>query len=219
MFAKDTHCGMRRAETAGGVTGTLRRYRAAVHEPALLSDHATAPVDDGAASHLLGMSLPNLDLADTRGRSINLRSLGTGRTVLYIYPMTTRPDTEPPPGWDEIPGARGCTAESCAFRDHFVALTAAGVAQVFGLSRQDSDYQAEAASRLRLPFALLSDARGQFGEALRLPTFSVGDLTVYRRLTLIIRDGMVEKYFYPVFPPDQHPHEVLEWLRGNAPGI
>jgi peroxiredoxin len=135
----------------------------------------------------------------------------SGRTVIYIYPRTGRPDTDPPRGWNEIPGARGCTPQSCAFRDHYQELRGLG-AQVFGLSTQDTDYQREAVERLHLPFELLSDAQLAFAHALRLPTFAVEGMTLIRRLTLIIRDAHIEQVFYPVFPPDQNAAEVLAWL-------
>jgi peroxiredoxin len=121
-----------------------------------------------------------------------------------------------PPGWDDIPGARGCTPESCGFRDHHAELLAAGAGRVYGLSSQSSDYQAEAVDRLHLPFAMLSDERLALADALGLPTFSVDGMTLYRRLTMIVTDGVIEHVFYPVFPPDQHAREVLDWLRANS---
>ncbi len=170
------------------------------------------PIDDGACDHLPGLRLPSVPLLSTAGRLVDLSSL-PGRTVVYCYPRTGRPDQEPPQGWNEIPGARGCTPQSCAFRDHHRELQALGV-EVFGLSTQETDYQREAAERLHLPFELLSDARLAFARALRLPTFEVESVTLIKRLTLIIRDGYIEKVFYPVFPPDAHPEEVIGWLSG-----
>jgi len=140
-----------------------------------------------------------------------------GRTVLYIYPRTGVPGVELPPGWDDIPGARGCTPQACSFRDHFTELKALGVAHVFGLSTQDTDYQREAAERLRLPFPLLSDAELKFTRALDLPTFSVAGIlagmTLLKRMVLIIDDGIISKVFYPVFPPDKSAAEVVAFLR------
>jgi peroxiredoxin len=173
------------------------------------------PADDGAASHLPGRAMPALGLPATDGRRVALDGLGRGRTVIYVYPMTGRPGVDLPPGWDDIPGARGCTPESCGFRDHHGELLAAGADQVYGLSSQPSDYQAEAVDRLHLPFAMLSDERLALADALGLPTFSVDGMTLYRRLTMIVTDGVIEHVFYPVFPPDQHAQEVLDWLRGH----
>ncbi len=175
-----------------------------------------APVDDGACDHLLGMHLPSVPLRSTTGRLIDLASL-SGKTVVYCYPRTGKPDEEPPAGWNKIPGARGCTPQSCAFRDHFQELQALG-AGVFGLSAQSTEYQKEAVERLRLPFELLSDAELAFSRALRLPTFKVDSMVLIKRLTLILLDGRVEKVFYPVFPPDKNAHEVMEWLSRNPLG-
>jgi peroxiredoxin len=142
-------------------------------------------------------------------------SVLTGRTVVYCYPRTGRPDEEIPPGWDEIPGARGCTPESCAFRDHHQELQALGM-RVFGLSTQSTEYQREVVSRLHLPFPLLSDADLAFANALGLPTFETSGMTLIKRLTLIIRDGRIEQVFYPVFPPDQHAEEVIRRLQDTV---
>jgi peroxiredoxin len=171
------------------------------------------PIDDGACDRLQGMKLPSVCLTSTAGRVVDLAIL-PGRTVLYCYPRTGRPDLEPPQGWNEIPGARGCTPQSCAFRDHFKELKTLG-AGVFGLSAQTTEYQREAAERLHLPFELLSDAELAFARALRLPTFEVESMTLIKRLTLILRGGKIEKVFYPVFPPDANAAEVVEWLSRN----
>jgi peroxiredoxin len=186
------------------------------YDPTVLPDDLPAPVDDGAADHLLDAPLPPFELAATDGSTVRLDRL-PGRVVVYAYPRTGKPD-EPHlvPDWDSIPGARGCTPESCAFRDHFRDLRSAGAALVFGLSTQDTDYQREAAERLHLPFALLSDADLELTKALRLPTFEVAGQTLLKRFTLVIADGRIEHVFYPVFPPDTHAEEVLAWLRGHA---
>jgi peroxiredoxin len=173
------------------------------------------PTDDGAAAHLLGTQMPRVALPSTSGRLVDVGALGPGRTVLYLYPRTGRPDRGVPAGWDSIPGARGCTPESCGFRDHFGELTALG-AEVFGLSTQDTDYQREAAARLELPFELLSDARLELTSAMRLPTFQFEGETLLKRLTLIVLGGRVEHVFYPVFPPDRHAEEVVRHLRTGA---
>ena len=169
------------------------------------------PRDDGACAHLTGMKLPRLALASTGGSRVDLSAL-KGRTVVYIYPRTGRPDEESPPGWNEIPGARGCTPQSCAFRDHHEELKRAGAARVFGLSTQDTDYQREAAARLHLPFELLSDEKLEFAKALKLPTFEVDGMKLIKRMALVTRDGAIEKVFYPVFPPDRNAGDVLAWL-------
>lgn len=170
------------------------------------------PVDDGACVHLAGARLPAVPLPSTNGRTVDLARLA-GRTVVYCYPRTGRPDQEVPTGWNQIPGARGCTPQSCAFRDHYQELRGLGVAEVFGLSTQDSDYQREAVERLHLPFELLSDEKLAFALALKLPTFEVDGMTLIKRLTLIVRSGVIENVFYPVFPPDKNAEEVVRWLR------
>jgi peroxiredoxin len=182
-----------------------------IHE---LPKDLPVPQDDGACNHLTGMKLPSIALRSTRGRAVGLSGLG-GTTVVYIYPRTGRPDQELPTGWNAIPGARGCTPQSCAFRDHQEELRRAGAAQVFGLSTQDTAYQREAVERLHLPFELLSDAGLALAKALNLPTFEVDGMTLIRRLTLIARDGAIVKVFYPVFPPDRNAAEVLAWLTAN----
>ena len=174
-----------------------------------------APQDDGAARHLEGASVPDLALPATDGRAVSLAKC-QGRTVVYTYPRMGKPgQIALVDGWDEIPGARGCTPQSCAFRDHFRELGSAGVAQVFGLSTQDTPYQAEAVERLRLPFAILSDERLAFSRALRLPTMEVANLTLLKRLAMVIDDGRITKVFYPVFPPDRNAEDVLAWLKSN----
>jgi peroxiredoxin len=175
-----------------------------------LPDDLPVPIDDGACRHLPGMRLPSITLISTSLRDVNLSSL-LGLTVVYCYPRTGLPDQDPPAGWDAVPGARGCTPESCGFRDHHAELRALG-ANVYGLSTQDTDYQQEVVARLHLPFELLSDATLAFTNALTLPTFTIAGMTLVRRLTLIVRDGRIEYVFYPVFPPDTHAEHVVAWL-------
>lgn len=170
-----------------------------------------APTDDGAARHLVGMKVPSLPLPATVGPAVDL-SEQPGLVVVYAYPRTGRPGVENPDGWDLLPGARGCTPQSCAFRDHFEELKGLGVDRLFGLSTQETAYQQEAADRLHLPFPILSDARLALIEALRLPTFETSGMTLLKRLTLVIRDGLIEHVFYPVFPPDRNADEVMAWL-------
>ena len=181
-----------------------------------LPDSLPIPQDDGAADHLPGMPMPELSLRTSEGQVVDLGALKAGRTIIYLYPRTGRPGTDLPDGWDAIPGARGCTPEACGFRDHFSDLHAAGVSAVWGLSSQDSDYQAEVVDRLHLPFGMLSDPQLALADALRLPTFSApGHDRLYSRLTLVVRAGVIEHVFYPVFPPNTHAQQVLDWLQAN----
>lgn len=173
-----------------------------------------APLDDGGARHLQGRALPAILLPATNGNSVNLSTLA-GRSVIYVYPMTGRPGVSLPAGWDEMPGARGCTPQSCAFRDYFRDLKDDGAEHVFGLSSQDFGDQREAAFRLHLPFALLCDSDLAFARALSLPMFEVNGETFLKRLTIIVDDGRIKQVFYPVFPPDRNANEVLAWLRKN----
>jgi peroxiredoxin len=182
-----------------------------VYNPRVLPPDLPVPVDDGAADHLLGLRLPALELPATDGRQVRLDDGTAPRTVVYAYPRTGRPGRPPPDGWDLIPGARGCTPESCGFRDHHAELLALG-AEVYGLSTQDTDYQRELVGRLQLLFAVLSDHELRLTNALRLPTFEAGGETLLKRLTLVIRDGSIEHLWYPVFPPDEHAVEVVRWL-------
>ena len=174
-----------------------------------------APADDGAARHLTGMRMRSLPLPATDGTTVDLSAL-PGRVVVYAYPRTGRPGVENPDKWDLIPGARGCTPQSCSFRDHFAELKALGVGRLFGLSTQDTAYQREAAERLHLPFAILSDEHLELTRAMRLPTFATSGMTLLKRLTLVISDGTIERVFYPVFPPDRNAGEVVAWLAATA---
>ena len=170
------------------------------------------PVDDGAANHLAGMPLPSISLHSTAGRMVDLGTLSAPRTVLFCYPMTGVPGTPLPEDWDEIPGARGCTPQTCGFRDLYEDLLALD-AEVFGISTQTPEYQRELAERLHLPFEMLSDAEFQLCDALRLPTFEVAGMRLLKRLTLIVRDHKIEHVFYPVFPPDESAAQVVRWLQ------
>lgn len=170
------------------------------------------PQDDGAADHLKGLRIPSVALAATDGTTVDLAGL-EGLSVVYVYPLTGRPGQALPEGWDDIPGARGCTPQSCAFRDHHAELIAAGAARVFGLSTQDTDYQREAAGRLHLPFPLLSDAALRLTTSLRLPVMLVFGSTLLKRMALIIENGVIMHVFYPVFPPDRNAGDVLAWLK------
>ncbi|MFI4962173.1 MAG: peroxiredoxin [Hyphomicrobiales bacterium] len=184
------------------------------HNPNILPPNIPAPQDDGAAKHLAGMKLPDLTLPATDGQPVNLAKL-KGRAVVYIYPRTGVPGVDLPRGWNDIPGARGCTPQSCGFRDHFDELKRLGVAQLYGLSTQDSAYQQEAASRLHLPFAILSDEKMALTRALKLPTFTTSGMTLLKRMALVIDDGVITKAFYPVFPPDKNAAEVIAWLQAS----
>jgi peroxiredoxin len=179
-----------------------------------LPDNLPVPQDDGAARHLTGTAVPDLQLAATDGSRINLARL-SGRTVVYAYPRTGVPGEPLIEGWDAIPGARRCTPQSCGFRDHFADLKQAGVDHLFGLSTQNSDYQREAVDRLHLPFAILSDADLNLARALTLPTFEAGGMTLMKRLTLVIDKGRIAHVFYPVFPPDKSAEATLRWVQAN----
>ncbi len=187
-----------------------------------MTDYTTLPAglpvpeDDGAAAHLPGRAMPPVILTATDGRIVDLGAPDPARTILYLYPLTGRPGVDLPNGWDAIPGARGCSTEACDFRDHFDDLTGLGVGALFGLSSQDLDYQREVVDRLRLPFPMLSDERFLLADALRLPTFAAeGHDRLYTRLTLVLRDGRIEHVFYPIFPPNTHAEQVVDWLREN----
>jgi peroxiredoxin len=185
------------------------------HDPTTLPGDLPVPADDGAASHLPGRAMPHIALPSTAGSELRVDLVPEDfeRLVLYAYPRTGRLGESPlTPEWDQIPGARGCTPESCGFRDHAADLREAGAA-VAGLSTQTTAYQREAATRLRLPFPLLSDAALELTRALELPTFTAAGQTLLKRLTLVVRAGVVEHVFYPVFPPDTHAAFVLQWLR------
>jgi peroxiredoxin len=177
-----------------------------------LPDDLPVPEDDGACDHLPGRALPALSLQATTGGTIDLATVGAGRTsVLFIYPRTGKPGEPLPEGWDLIPGARGCTPQSCAFRDLHGEFSERGV-EVLGLSAQSPHDQAELAERVHLQFPVISDPELKLAEALALPTFEVAGMTLYKRVTLVIRDGEIAKVFYPVFPPDRNAAEVLAWL-------
>lgn len=171
------------------------------------------PVDDGAANHLIGLSLPPIILPATDGSDVDLAAV-PDRTVIYVYPMTGRPGVPSPDGWDAIPGARGCTPQACSFRDRYAELQFLDTG-VFGLSAQTSEYQREACDRLHLPYQLLSDSDLQLKERLHLPTFTAGGMELYKRLTMIVADGRIVKVFYPVFPPDRNVDEVITWLKSD----
>jgi len=179
-----------------------------------LPPNLPVPQDDGAARHLEGMALPDLELPSTSNRRVNLSKISAPRLVLYAYPMTGRPDRKLPQGWDEIPGARGCTPETCGFRDHHKDL-ATLQAEVFGVSTQDTAYQQEMVKRLEVPFEVLSDEHFALTKALKLPTFTVEGMTLLKRLTLVVRKNKIEQVFYPVFPPDKHAEEVITWLKAH----
>jgi peroxiredoxin len=211
--------GQRCAKTASAKKlETAMREAPGAHDPTKLPADLPIPVDDGAARHLTGASIPDITLPATTGPAVTLSKL-KGLTVLYIYPRTGVPGVDAPPGWDDIPGARGCTPQSCGFRDHFAELKALGVAQVYGLSSQDTAYQREAAERLHLPFALLSDVALKLKSAIALPTFSTSGMTLYKRMALVIEDARIVRVFYPVFPPDRNAEEVTAWLRARAPVV
>lgn len=179
-------------------------------------DWSTLPIpeDDGGASHLEGLGVPSVSLQATDGTIVDLAT-AAGLTVVYAYPRTAQPGVPLPDGWDMLPGARGCTPQSCSFRDHFAELRALGVERVFGLSTQDIEYQREAAQRLHLPFPLLSDSNLELAVAMGLPTFEVEGVRLLKRLTLVIEAAVVRHVFYPVFPPDRNAEDVVRYLSGH----
>lgn len=179
-----------------------------------LPDNLPIPTDDGAADGLVAKALPGIVLPATDGNRINLQNL-SDIAVFYIYPMTGRPDTPLPDNWDEIPGARGCTPQSCGFRDHHEELRGYG-ANVFGVSVQNTDYQIEAKTRLDLPFELLSDTELQLKRVMGLPTFEANGVELYKRITLIVQYGVIQKCFYPIFPPGDNANDVIAWLKANT---
>jgi peroxiredoxin len=180
-----------------------------VHDPYVLPESLPVPLDDGAADHLTGSAVPDLVLPSSRG-AVNLRDF----EVLYVYPRSGRPGRDLLPGWDDIPGARGCTPQSCAFRDHSAELAALG-ARVAGLSAQTLDDQIEFAQRNRMPFPVISDEWLELARDPGLPTFEVEGLTLYKRLALVAEQGRIVKVFYPVFPPDRNAQDVVNWLKGG----
>ncbi|MFD1747146.1 peroxiredoxin [Rhizobium helianthi] len=171
---------------------------------------------ENLVSRLCGLRLPSILLDDTDGHKIDLSALA-GLGVIYIYPRTSPADGTALPGWDVIPGARGCTPQSCAFRDHFAELRALGVRYLYGLSTQETAYQREAAARLHLPFALLSDAQLELASRLDLPSFVAGGEALLRRMTLIIQDGCIRHVFYPIPSPERNAEQVMDWLNGSRP--
>ena len=181
---------------------------------ATLPPNLPIPVDDGACHGLAGRRLPGVSLLSTSGRQVSPGE-HRGRLVLYVYPLTGRPGVPLPEGWDAIPGARGCTPESCAFRDHHAEIRGLG-AEVFGMSTQSTDYQREVHDRLHLTFDLLSDPNFSFADALGLPSFEVAGTRLLKRVTLVCNEGHIERVFYPIFPPDKHPSEVVAHLRKAA---
>jgi len=169
------------------------------------------PIDDGAAGHLAGAVMPKVSLVSTKGRAVDLSQLTAPWTVIYCYPMTGVPGQPLPDHWDDIPGARGCTPQTCGFRDQYAELLRFK-AEVFGLSTQTTEYQREMAARLGLPFEILSDAAFEFCDALRLPTFEAAGMRLLKRLTLMVRKQRIEHVFYPVFPPNESAAQVIRWL-------
>ncbi|HLK19903.1 MAG TPA: peroxiredoxin [Bryobacteraceae bacterium] len=170
------------------------------------------PLDDGACDHLPGMKVPNIALHSTKGRMVNLAEPASGRIIVYVYPRTGAPGSTVPSTWDDIPGARGCTPQSCSMRDHYREAKSLG-AEIYGLSTQTTEYQKEVVERLHLPFEILSDSDFKFSRALNLPNFTFEGVTLDKRLTLVIKDGKIEKVFYPVFPPDKHGEQIVAWLK------
>ncbi len=181
------------------------------NDPFALPKDLPVPKDDGACRHLQGTRLPSVSLRSTTGGTVDLSEIA-GTVVIFCYPRTGRPGQKLPDGWDAIPGARGCTPQTCAFRDQYQEIRACG-AEVFGLSTQTTEYQKELVSRLHVPFSVLSDETLEFAAALRLPTFTAAAMEMIKRLTLIATDGVIKKVFYPIFPPHKNAGDVLAWLQ------
>ena len=184
----------------------------AVTERYGLPDNLPVPMDDGSAAHLVGLTIADLSLTASDGSTVKLDEVSAGRWLVFVYPTTGVPGEKMPTGWDEIPGARGCTPEACGFRDNLRELLDAGLDAVYGLSTQGTQFQRELSERLHLPYPMLSDPTHALGEQLRLPTFEAGGSRFYTRLTLVIRGRTIEHVFYPIFPPNEHARNVLEWL-------
>jgi peroxiredoxin len=182
-----------------------------------LPPNLPVPKDDGGSRHLPGMTMPGTALMSTSNRRVDLSKQTRLRTVVYFYPMTGQPGRALPSGWDDIPGARGCTLETCGFRDLHAELAKLN-ADVYGVSVQATDYQKEMVTRLKVPFEVLSDEKMELVRALKLPTFAAGGMTLNKRLTLVVRGGKIEHVFYPVFPPDKHADEVISWLKVKKTG-
>jgi peroxiredoxin len=171
-----------------------------------------APELDVSLEHLNNFIIPEIKLLSTSGDEIDLSKLN-GLSIIYVYPMTGQPNIALPKGWDEIPGARGCTPQSCSFRDNFSELKKLNIENIFGLSSQTTKYQKEMSERLHLPYPILSDEKLLFANALKLPTFKVDNMNLIKRITLITNNNKIIKYFYPVFPPDQNVNDVIFWLK------
>lgn len=180
--------------------------------PYVLPTDLPVPVDDGACNHLRGMKIPSISLRSTQGRDVSLASVSRGQAVFFFYPHAGKPGNPITRGWNEIPGARGCTPQSCAFRDHYQEFRELGF-EVFGISAQHLDEQMDFAKRNNLPYELLNDSDFRLTKALRLPTFEFASKTFIKRLALVVRHGSIEKVFYPVFPPDKNAELVLKYLR------
>ncbi|MFB4317799.1 MerR family transcriptional regulator [Actinomadura sp. 21ATH] len=181
-----------------------------------LPDDLPAPADDGAADHLSGRQLPPLTFLATDGSQVRLDAACAGRWILFIYPLTGDPAADIPQGWNEIPGARGCSQEACSFRDNLAELRSCGVDQVIALSSDRAEYQQALVRRLHLPYPLLSDPDHYLSRILDLPTFEANGTTLYKRITLVMRGATIEHVFYPIFPPDTHAQQVVEWLRERS---
>ena len=177
-----------------------------------LPDDLPIPEDDGACNHLTNFIIPPISLPNQDGNFLRLNRLDTFRIVLYCFPMTGRPDRLLPLNWDSIPGARGCTSQTCSFRDNYKDLIQHNVSHVFGQSSQTTSYQKELAKRLNLPYTILSDEHMVLEKELNLPTFHADGLKLFKRITLITKGGKIINYFYPNFPPDKNVKDVLDWL-------
>ncbi|MBI3440508.1 MAG: peroxiredoxin [Proteobacteria bacterium] len=181
-----------------------------------LPDNLPVPVDDGSCDHLQGANIPSIEMQTTQGRFVNLKDITQVSTVIFFYPRTGEPNKPVPPDWDLIPGARGCTPQSCGFRDLYQEFKSMGF-QIFGASTQETSYQQEFISRSHIPFEILSDKDYQLTEALHLPTFTYGGIRLLKRMAWILKNGKIVKVFYPIFPPNTCAETVLNWILKNDP--
>ncbi|VAW52529.1 Alkyl hydroperoxide reductase subunit C-like protein [hydrothermal vent metagenome] len=178
-----------------------------------LPEGLPVPVDDGACNHLEGAPFPSMLITVTPHATYDF-SKEKGINIIFFYPMIGHPDSLPMTGWNEIPGARGCTPQALSYKNYFRQITKLGV-RLFGASSQALKEQNDAIDRLKLPFELINDSSFLLSNALKLPTFQFNEIKMIKRLTLVVVDGVIKKVFYPVFPPNKNVDDVIVWLKEN----